>query len=441
MRYFPTSVRWIVAAIIVLTTSFFFWHHTLTANWSHAGSACFAPAEPVRFDQLRIADWNFGLCERRLNGADPQEYWAYFFNYPTEPVALKEAMMSRQVFESKLATEFQKRPLFGLVSALLVVVEHQLAGLEFPATLYLTLSLYAAACTTLVLLLAGTAGLPLPWAVLLALFSAVAYSWLSIFSIPESYSLSVLATLATLLSGLRLQARANHTAQLPTRLLFVHLLVVLLASWIYLPCFGGLAFIAGKRFAVFDRNLKLAALVPPMAVVVLSPQWLMMGGPALQGQIAYGTQWGGFANFLDPAVWLNVVSAFTIYSIVPSSSSFLLSDGVVRVADILAHGRIWIGSVLALAVLFGLGFLMIGKRNRDTYPLLAWFAGLVLFHVYFNPAEALLYNSVPFALLLVLIALKTAPWIKTLRHPARAFLACAGLVATIGWVSTASVFG
>jgi len=303
--------------------------------------------------------------------------------------------------------EYYKRPLYGPVSAFANAIAAQWLGLAFPARMYLVLALYATTATMLMAGLARLVGLPPRTSALLAAICTASFGWAAIFSIPESYSLSVCGALLAAVSGQLLPQLRTPGATVAA---LGHALVAGLAAWLYLPALGAVFLIASR----IERPRQWLTVATPaliLAVGVAVLPHVYWGPSSLQHQIEYGDRWTSARHLAEPATIAGVGAALLVFTAIAPVDDFVDAAPAV---DVTVMARRWpvAGGGLLLLTLYAILAWAAASRGagaRLRGPLL-WLASLYAFHLLFNPGEVLLYLAVPTAVLgyLVAIALHAA---------------------------------
>lgn len=337
--------------------------------------------------------------ERNLTllSADVLEYRDYYERFPRTWADWTD---------ETVYVEYYKRAAYGPISAALNTIVHSVLHVPFPASMYLILSFYAALASTLMFVLLRTLGLGFPESTLLAGAATVSFSWLSLFSVPESYSLSVCATIVAAISGSRLPALEAPGA---TRALIRHVIVVGVLAWIYLPVCGAVLLAAAR----VTHARQWTRLVAPSAVAAvlfaLAPQ-VLVGLDALRFQLDYANRLSSASHFEDPSAVGQVATAFMLFGLVTPVPDFIHAPATPSIRAALSA---WPTLVVSAFLLCGYGALawrvVVFRRVRALAGALLWFASLYLFHVLYNPSEVLLYVSIPTAVLVYIVGLALAP--------------------------------
>lgn len=399
--------RLLLLCLLVFAVSLPLWRALIAYNWQIISAECISPGAKASA-QTTSDDWNYSACGNVIHGADTQEYYYYFESYPDKIEKLKNSFQTTEIFFENIGTEYYKRPLFGAISTSLGLTWHQITGISFPERAFDVLALYSALSTTLIFLIFLRCGASVSVALLSAIVASTSYAWLTVLSIPESYSLSVCAALIVLYSGIRLQQQMRGQATIPLSAVLRHLAIVIIASNLYLPNFGAMAFLLGVRTKRLDSNVKLIGVSVITAILVLVPQFILLAvtggmyGPA--DQISYGFEWGSTWNFLNPVVWIDSIAAFSVFSIVPASFPLLHVGGGIDWSVLVTDKRMLPVFALGVALSVAAAWFVWRAWRPSSWPFVIWLAGLVVFHTFYNPGEVLLYNAVPFTVLVGLIA-------------------------------------
>jgi hypothetical protein len=208
----------------------------------------------------------------------------------------------------------------------------------------------------------------------------------------------VAALLVALWSGVALQRADARTRR---RRLAWHLIVTGIASWAYLPI-SGAVFFALDRITSLRSWVVLALSIAVVVGISVIPQLQLGGIPRIHEELEYGLAWGSLHHLASGITWITVGSAMSVFSIIFPGRDFLTSSGNVDWAAVWAQPATLLGTVALLST----AVLLVLEARRTRVPRLAgpllWLFLLVLFHVFFNPDEVLLYLSVPLTLLVYL---------------------------------------
>ena len=369
-----------------------FWYQAIQLNW-----------DPNTVDGVEVG-------EPPYLGADVHKYSSFFRGFPATIEDIKSASSISTLAKERIFVEYWKRPLWGPVSAALSLGASELFGLAFPSRMLLVLALYSSACVCLLFALLRSAGVRWEWATLMSAIATVAFGWLSMFSIPESASLAAMGALIAMLSGATLPMGRNA----PKKLL-LHCLLTGCMAWLHLTICGAVLFILrsiDQRRQVFTILLPCVALV---CFVALLPQLFahtsvnsrMQGGIAFQ--INYGAMYGNLTNWFDVKYWLDATFAFLTFILVSPINHFASSPGTVQ-WDVVFSRPAALGAslvVIATYVCSGIVFwrrASFEMRKALAVPLL-WLVLLIIFYVFFNPRELLLYLPIPVAVVLYAVGI------------------------------------
>jgi hypothetical protein len=339
--------------------------------------------------------------ERRnflVMSADFGEYRDYYRDYPK---SISE--MNR----NNTFNEYYKRPLYGPISASLGLGLRLISGIEYPDSMFLILSFYPSFAGVLFFWLMRRVGLNLALAVGLTAVCIVSFGWLSLFSVPESYSLAVCSIVTTLLSG----SGFARGGELRRAAVLRHAFVAGMGSWVYLPAAASAVLIVP---ALRKRRQWLTLLLPAIglaAIVGYAPH-LLYGSESAAVQIAYAKKWMGLGNFLDIGIVGKVVASFLFFSIIAPVPDFVAAS-----PDPDGGGG---ASGFALALMLMQAVFMLGLAWHARLDRLAGIACLMAilvgFHIIYNPQEVLLYLSPIVPVLVLGVALLLADY--TARQPA-----------------------
>jgi hypothetical protein len=229
----------------------------------------------------------------------------------------------------------------------------------------------------------------------------VLFSNLVFFSIPETYSLANLGILVFFILVIRF--RRDITKKRAVTLgvaagvgALVNPPLGLLLVSVYVLCLRRLAWHPGLRRCIWAT---LTALL-----VYLGANFLLFGLDYLDKSQKLANRWATVANFFEPMNWLNVGVSFFVYAVVSPLDELKRSIGL---EDFSGYFQAPL-KVLVFAVFIGfLIFAIYRLVRRGAGDLVltsaAWLAVLSIFHLYFNPREALLYSCQalgPFMLIL-----------------------------------------
>lgn len=376
------------------------WASLIAWNWRRIEGMCGPQRTAISSAQEVPAweEWQWKKCGPILMAADTIEYYYYYWGFPRSVGSLLAAE------RKTLFVESNKRPLYGPVSASLNVLVMQLLGLKFPLSMFVVLAFYAATCTHLMYFVMRALGGSTAMSAMFTGMASLSSAWITVFSMPESYSLSVAALLACLLSGVRLQQAKEDDRH---RKFLRHVALSGIAAWVYLPICGAILMALRDFRSVQGWRTVLVGGAVVLGIAVL-PQFVLADGgtSALKSQIEYGVQWGALGNLVHVATWTNVVSAIAFFGFVGPSPDFLRSTGDIRWPEVARLPIALIGVAIVGASYIALIAARRGTRHHGGHlgGAAVWLACLVMFHVFFNPAEILLYLSVPLTLVIFLMA-------------------------------------
>jgi hypothetical protein len=324
-------------------------------------------------------------------GTDFEEYTDYFRSYPR---SITEAT------KANVFSEFHKRPLYGPISSTLNIWLHAL-GITYPNSMFMVLSLYAACCSLLLYCLLQLMRLSPLQSFILTASATISFGWLSIFSLPESYSLTICAMLAAMIAAtLVLQAPPERF-----KISVMALAVVLgICGWLYLPIAGALALVV-PRF----RSLKEAAIaLLPAAIVIVAVATfphVAKGRSDVSLLITHGTEWSSLWHLFSVRNWIDVAAAFLIFSFLAPVDDLVSAVSTLSWEVILGSPALVAWFCLSIAA-YAVALWIVVKRGYlwRLSGAAAWLFGLIAFYVYFNPIEALLYLSLPVTLVVYMVA-------------------------------------
>jgi hypothetical protein len=334
------------------------------------------------------------LSERMVIGADFEEYRGFFENYP---------ISLTQITAGNFFNEFHKRPLYGPISASLTIVLYNIFGVTFPYNMYLILSLYSGLASILFFVVLRRLDLPSLEAGLLTAMCSLSFAWLSVFSVPESYSLSVVCVLVAMLSATSLYRAPNATLVRHG----LHAVAVGLAAWVYMPICAAVFLSVAKL-----RTPKewLTTLLPCTLVAIMiaflphitSTSFITSASFSVQQK--YLEQWASVANLTDIQLVAQVACAFVLFGMIAPVEDFVLAGGQIEFTQLVSWkvvGWICLQSMCC-------SFLARHARWHSISGAILWLLSLFIFHVYYNPKEVLLFLSVPITVLCYIAGLTLA---------------------------------
>jgi len=373
-----------------------FWYQAIQLNWD--------PNE---------VDGDIG--EPPYLGGDMHKFSWYFRDFPPTIDDFRSAPSISTIAKRKVLVEWFKRPLYGPVSSVVSLGASELFGLAYPSRMFLVLALYASACTLLLFSLLQSAGLRWEWAILICALANVAFGWLSMFSIPESASLSTMGALIAMNSGAKLPIGRSASKNL-----LLHCVITGCMAWIHLTICGATLFILRS---IEQKRQVFTVLLPCIALVffiALLPQFFghtslpedfrTQGGIAFQ--VSYAERYDNLMNFFDIQYWLNATFAFLVFSLVSPVNHFASAPGGVQ-WDVVFSRPAALGASLVVIAAYVFGAIVfwgrasLAMRKALMIPLL-WLVGLIIFYVFFNPREILLYTPIPLALVLYAVGIGLA---------------------------------
>ncbi|MCX5578955.1 hypothetical protein [Kaistia terrae] len=328
--------------------------------------------------------------------ADFGEYRDYYRDYPKH---------LGDITRSNIFNEYYKRPAYGPISGGLSFMLSKWPGIDYPRSMFLILSFYASLAGTLFFWLMRRTGLDLPLATTMTAIGVFSFGWLSVFSVPESYSLAVCGILACLLSGSSFVVERELRPGSAVR----HAVVAGLSTWLYLPAAAATVLLLP---ALRSRRQWITVLAPALAIaaVIGYGPHLLYQGESAQLQLDYAKKWMTLGNFIDPATISKVFFSFIFFSIVAPVPDFVAAspDPSIRFA-----GTHWLAVCLLGAQAAFLIYLTVSSHLVRIAGVAAFFAILMAFHIYFNPHEVLLYLSPIVPVLLLGTAMLLVDFLRT----------------------------
>jgi hypothetical protein len=269
---------------------------------------------------------------------------------------------------------------------------------------------------------------------------AVGFVNLCVLGVPESYTVSSLATLLFLLAWIGPQARDRRCDRLLLGLLaglagLANLPLLLLAA---LP--GLRALCEGRPRRALAASLTVGPIALAMVLAAAIAYGLIHRGAAGSYFVHasdYAGAYGTASRWLLASKYLDVLSCFFLFAVAsPLGDAQSLTAGAA--AGYLGGVLGALGALAALslagAALAGLA----GRHARITLPLVAWSLALCLFYVFFKPIHAMVYAVQAQPALAIMATLGLAPALR--RGPApRAALAGLVLILLVANLSAPSL--
>jgi hypothetical protein len=229
----------------------------------------------------------------------------------------------------------------------------------------------------------------------------ILFSNLVFFSIPETYSLANLGILIFFLLIIRFRVDITKKRSI---ILGVTSGLGALAN----PPLGLLLFsfytLCIRRLA-WRRSLQPCLWATFTALLVyLGANFLLFGLDYIEKSQKLANKWATLANFLEPMNWLNVGVSFFVYAVISPLDELERSISLIDFSGYFqSPARFLVFVIFTLYLLFTIILLI--RRGVDEVVLTAaaWLGMLSIFHLYFNPREALLYSCQalgPFMLIL-----------------------------------------
>jgi len=229
----------------------------------------------------------------------------------------------------------------------------------------------------------------------------VLFSNLVFFSIPETYSLANVGILVFFLLVIRFRADI-------TRKRAIILGLASGAGALANPPLGLLLFslyVLCLRRLTWHQSLQRCLWATLMALrVYLGANFFLFGLDYIEKSQKLANKWATVANFFEPTNWLNVGVSFFVYAVISPLDELERSIGL---KDFSGYFQSPVSTlIIAIFILF-LVFTIVQLARRGVGDLVltasAWLGVLSIFHLYFNPREALLYSCQalgPFMLIL-----------------------------------------
>jgi hypothetical protein len=227
------------------------------------------------------------------------------------------------------------------------------------------------------------------------------FSNLVFFSIPETYSLANIGILVFFLLIIRFHA--NLSTGRVVILGFASGVGALLNPPLGLLIFS-VYLLCIRKFTVHD-SLRLSLWATLAALLVyLVTNALLFGFEYIENSRKLASKWASFSNYFHSSNWLNVGASFFLYSVISPLEELERSIGLKHMSGYF-HSPVRALLFLGLVFYLGYAFYQLMRRGTDEIILIAavWLTVFSVFHVYFNPREALLYSCqalAPFMLIL-----------------------------------------
>lgn len=218
----------------------------------------------------------------------------------------------------------------------------------------------------------------------------VLFSNLVFFSIPETYSLANAGILVFFLLVVRFHA--DITEKRAIILGFASGVGALANPPLGLLLFS--VYVLCLRRLSWRQSLQRCLWATLVALLVyLGANFLLFGLDYIENSQKLASKWATIGNFFEPANWLNVGVSFFVYAIISPLDELERSIGL---KDFSGYFQSPLKILIFAVFIFYLGFAIIrlAQRGADRVVLTAavWLGVLSIFHLYFNPREALLYS-------------------------------------------------
>jgi len=227
------------------------------------------------------------------------------------------------------------------------------------------------------------------------------FSNLVFFSIPETYSLANLGILFFFLLVIRFRFDITNKRAIILGVAsgvgaLVNPPLGLLLFSFYALCFRRLAWIQSLQRCLWSTLMAL--------LVYLGANFFLFGLGYIEKSQKLANRWATIANFFEPINWLNVGVSFFVYAVISPLEELERSIGL---KDFNGYFQSPAKSLVFASFILYLVFTVIqlARRGVDDLVITAatWLGVLSIFHLYFNPHEALLYSCQalgPFMLIL-----------------------------------------
>jgi len=297
-----------------------------------------------------------------------------------------------------------RHPLYPLIAAPLVSGIKAVFGFGSRQAAKVVVALLAALNVALFFVLLRCSFKDKITAVVLTCLYGVLFSNLVFFSIPETYSLANLGILAFFILIMRFRFEITIKRAVILGIVagvgaLTNPPLGLLLFSLYSLCWRRLAWRQGLQRCLWATCTAL--------LIYLGANFLLFGQEYIQKSQKLANKWAALANFIEPMNWLNVDVSFFVYAVVSPLDELKRSIGLDDFSGYFLSP--------VKAAVFGVfaGFLLAAifrliRRGADdiVFAAAAWLAVLSMFHLYFNPHEALLYSCQvlgPFMLILARI--------------------------------------
>jgi hypothetical protein len=305
------------------------------------------------------------------------------FVYGSDAVDIVEDMRNVN-FDSK---DNKKHLLFSPITAPLVDLVQLIFNFPGETSILVVLAVISALNITLIYIILISEFSIVPYALWFASIFGLMHINFVIFSIPETYSLSGLVVLLYFLCLFKLKDTDP--------VIYFGVLSILcgLAALIN-PVLLSLTVI--NLFLIVNKNnlemrkkyfLIILSLLIPLVIFII-PNWIIYRSGFFPFSVNYINKYGSFLNLIDMAKIIHVTSSFLIYSVIPPFSIYSIYINS-------------IGLILAYLIIFllYLGLLVAGifayHENKEVLNAMGlWVLCLIIFFIYFNPEEAMLYSTI-----------------------------------------------
>jgi len=286
--------------------------------------------------------------------------------------------------------DMKRHLLFSVVTESLVDVVGLVFRLTEDLAIIVSLALMSAVNVTFAWLVLWRFATSMALATALAVTYGLFFSNIIFFSIPETYTLSnlfIIAYFALLLlirnersmaSAAILGAAAGAAGLFNPTLLSLSL-VGFLYQW---------------RWSEMKQGIAYGFVTLLVALVVCGVPYLYVHGMGYVEFVSdYTNQWASLNNLLEVDKYAMVGAGFLLYSVVTPLTSLTKVVTLDELAGYLSDPLALVTLVAYVAFVILASGRAIRESDRLVIPVLAWTGVMLLFFIYFNPGEALLYSS------------------------------------------------
>jgi hypothetical protein len=325
--------------------------------------------------------WYFHLALR----LSPASFHDRFHGFSADSDDTMEFML-----EVSFKGDMRKHILFSPV-ATCVTQGLGLAGIKYPTNLLVAIAFLGALNLGLIYLLFLRLSSRSTLSLLLTTAYGVMFANTVLFSIPETFAMSnlmlvtYLLCLAGMMEHLTLPRCLLLSAIAGLAALFHMTLGMLIVIHIFVAC-------ASERIPTRTKFAIAASSVLVASTIFAGVIYGLHGPGYLEYSGTYATHWASIRNFADPGLWSGVLADFFFFSIATPIADVPKTMGANL---IVGYFESPIGTLLFLLILAASMFCLRGiatKSNALIRGLALWMGLFTVFHVYFNPTEAILYS-------------------------------------------------